>query len=587
LRPLAALLLACAASTAVLAEDPPRRAVFPVQWDAPEPLRSQLEKLLPPPAPEAGTRRGAVLRPWVRDVRRRVPEIAAAEGYFSATVDVEFEDDRESAKVTVVQGPRTSVSSVDIEFAGDIAQESEERARRRNQLRDGWLLGTGSFFRSGDWEEAKRALREKLIEEDYAAGDIVESAAEVDADAATARLRLKLDSGPRFTLGTPIITGLTNYPQAVLQNIVDVTPGERYRQERLLALQRSLQNGPWFASVVVEIDRDAESPREVPVRVKVIERPRREVGLAVGYGTDDGPRVELAYRDRNFFDRGLDLQSAVRVDGSRQFGYADLFFPQRLFGSWLRNLPTKDSLGVLAERTDIQNLETRRFAVAGYRQFTIDPVEVRVGLSYQIERSMPQGSEEDLKRALAPVVALTWRHVDDPFDPRRGGVLNVQFAAAGKALASTQDFLKAYGQYQLWIPLGAVDQVLLRGEIGRTFAPSREGIPEDFLSRAGGSRSVRGYEYQSLGVKDGDAIVGGRYLATGSAEYIHWFRPQWGGAVFLDVGDASDSVKDWEPNKGYGAGVRYKTAAGPLALDVAYAERDRKFRISFSVSVAF
>jgi hypothetical protein len=123
----------------------------------------------------------------------------------------------------------------------------------------------------------------------------------------------------------------------------------------------------------------------------------------------------------------------------------------------------------------------------------------------------------------------------------------VQFAAAGKAVASTQDFLKTYGQYQLWIPLGADDQILLRAEAGRTFAASREGIPEDFLFRAGGSRSVRGYVYESLGVQEGDAIVGGRYLATGSAEYIHWFRPQWGGAVFFDVGDAADSVKDWEP----------------------------------------
>ena len=586
MRPLAALLLACAASTAVAAEEP-RPAALPVEWDAPEPLRSQLQKLLPPPAPEPGSRRAAVLRPWARDVRRRVPEIAAAEGYFSATVEIDWEGERESAKVTVVPGPRTTVTGYDIEFAGDIAGEGEERELRRSQLAASWLLGKGSFFRSGDWEEAKRALRERLAEEDYAAGDIAESVAEVDADAATARLRVKLDSGPRFTLGTPILTGLTKYPQTVLQNIVDIKPGERYRQERLTAMQRALQNGPWFSSVVVEIDREAESPDQVAVRIKVIERPRREIGLAIGYGTDDGPRIELAYRDRNFFDRGLDLQSAVRVDGSRQFGYADLFFPQRLFGPWFGNRATKDSFGVLAERTDIQNLETRRFAVAGYRQFTIEPVEVRVGLSYQIERSLPQGADEQLKRALAPVLALTWRHVDDPFDPRRGGVLTVQFAAAGKALASTQDFFKTYGQYQFWIPLGANDQVLLRAEAGRTFATSREGIPEDFLFRSGGSRSVRGYEYQSLGVQEGDAIVGGRYLASGSVEYVHWFRPQWGGAVFLDVGDASDSVKDWEPNKGYGAGVRYKTAAGPLALDVAYAERDKKFRISFSVSVAF
>jgi len=109
-RLLAALLLACTASIAALAAEEPKRVVFPVEWNAPEPMRAQLVKLLPPPSTEPGARRGAVLRPWVRDVRRRVPEIAAAEGYFSATVEVDFEDDRESAKVTVVLGPRTTVS---------------------------------------------------------------------------------------------------------------------------------------------------------------------------------------------------------------------------------------------------------------------------------------------------------------------------------------------------------------------------------------------------------------------------------------------------------------------------------------------
>ena len=83
------------------------------------------------------------------------------------------------------------------------------------------------------------------------------------------------------------------------------------------------------------------------------------------------------------------------------------------------------------------------------------------------------------------------------------------------------------------------------------------------------------------------ALSGGRYLLTGSADYIHWLTPQWGGAVFYDVGDAADSAADWNANQSYGVGARYKTPAGPLALDLAYAQRDSKFRISFSVSVAF
>lgn len=588
----ALLLIASAASLTATAQEV---APLAVAWEAPEPLRTQLERLLPAPKPEPGARRAASLRPWVRDVRRRVPEIAASEGYFSATVDVDWEGERESAKVIVVPGPRTVVSKIELEFAGDVAGEGEERAQRRRELREAWALKEGAPFRSSDWEEAKRGLRERLVEDDYAAGELAETLAEVDAETATARLHLKVDSGPRFTLGDAVVNGLVHYPRSVIDRYFDIQPGARFGQERLLALQRSLQNGPWFSSVVVEIERDPEKAGNTPVRISVIERPRREIGLAVGFGTDGGPRAEVAFRNRNLLDRGFDLQSALRADRKRQIGYADVYLPQGAWGLWmpdwlrsrLDSVQAKDSVGVLAEHTSIQGLETRRFAVAGYRHFTIDPFETRVGLSYQVERANPEGSEVRIKRALAPVIAFTWRHVDDVFDPKRGGVLNLQLAGGAKALASTQDFLKTYAQYQMWIPVSSRDQLLLRGEIGRTYAHSREGIPEDFLFRAGGSRSVRGYLYQSLGAREGSAVVGGRYLATASADFIHWLNASWGAAVFLDVGDAADSSSDWNPNRSYGVGARYKTPAGPLALDIAYAERDRKFRLAFSVTVAF
>ena len=562
---------------------------FDVTWIAPEPLRGMFEKFLPPPKPEESERRRGYVRPWIRDIRRRVPEIAASEGYFSATLEVDFEDDsREHITVTVTLGPRTTVGSVDIDFTGDLAGEGPERERRRQQLRDAWTLKAGAPFRSGDWDVAKTRLTETLAEQDYAAGTLLKSEAVVDADAARAALRLTFDSGPPFTMGDVIIEGLEEYPEHVVRRLVDLDRGERYSAARLTELQRSIQAGPWFASVVVDIERDRMKPNVVPVKVIVTERPRREVGVSVGYGTDDGARAEAGFRHRDLFDRGFDLQSSMRVSQKRQIGYADVYLPYGLFGSAKRGeVPFRDSFGVLAEHSDIENLALSRFAVAGYRHFRLDTWETRVGLSYQIERSFPSGSEPRVKRALAPIVAVTWRFVDDLFDPKRGGVLNVQFAAGGKALASGQDFFKAYGQYQHWFPITPKDQFIVRGELGTTFAVSREGIPEDFLFRAGGSRSNRGYAFQSLGPREGDAVVGGRFLMTATAEYIHWLNDRWGAAVFMDVGDAADTRGEWNGNPSYGIGARFKTPAGPFALDLAYAERVRKFRLSFSVTVAF
>jgi translocation and assembly module TamA len=567
----------------------PRTGPVSIEWKVPEPMRKLLADSLPAPDIEPDELRRLELRPFIRDVRRRVPEIAAAEGYFSAKVEVAYADDeRGHLVITVDLGQRTTVESIDVEFRGDIAGEGLEREKHRTRIRDSWTLQAGSPMRSADWDAAKSRLAEELVDTDYAAGELVQSEALVDAESATAKLKVVLDSGPPFTFGDFEIVGTENYTEAVVRRLVDLKPGERYSVERLTMLQRRIQEGPWFSSVVIDVPHDPAKHERVPVKITVTERPRQEVGLALGYGTDEGARAEVSYRLRDLFDRGLDLQSSMRVSQERSFAYADVYLPPGLMETrrW-GVVPFRDSVGVLVERSDSQNLLLRRFAVAGYRHFKLEKFETRLGLSYQFERATPDGAEEQLKRALAPIVAVTWRHVDNPFDPRRGGVLNVQLAAGSKELASGDDFIKTYLQYQYWIPLGASDQLMLRTEAGRTFTDSRERIPEDFLFRAGGSRSNRGYAYQALGVQEGNAIVGGRVLATASVDYVHWLDQTWGAALFADAGDAKDIVSDIKPNWSYGIGARLRTPAGPMAIDLAYAQEPRKWRLSFSVTVAF
>ena len=589
-RMLAAAWIACAASGLAFAQDASRPEGPPlaVTWQAPAPLKRLYEEFLKPPTPEAGERRAASLRPWVREVRKKVPEIAASQGYFSATVEVEFDSNaREHATVTVTPGPITTVEAVDLEFAGDLAGDGAEREERRAELKRKWAMQPGAPFKSADWETAKTRIVDDLTELDYAAGSLKASEATVDAEASRARLKVVLDSGPRFTMGDVQIYGLKRYSEAVVRRVVDLHRGDRFSMDTLGELQRRLQTGPWFSTVLVDVRRDPQQPDDVPVQVTVTERRAKDVGLSVGYGTDDGARAEAAYRDRDLFDRGYDLQSSIRAAQYRQIGYADVYMAPGLMPFRGKSIPFRDSVGVLVEHSTIEKLAISRFAVAGYRHFTPEKLETRVGLSYQIERDYPEGAQPVITRALAPIAAFTLRRVDNLYDPRRGGVLNVQFAAGTKSLLSTQDFFKTYAQYQHWIPAGADNQILLRGEIGRTYAPSREGIPEDFLFRAGGSRSNRGYAFQSLGVTKGDATVGGRYMLTASAEFVHWLNERWGAAVFTDIGDATDSPKDWKGNPSYGVGARFRTPAGPLALDLAYAQDPRKFRLSFSVNIAF
>lgn len=98
---------------------------------------------------------------------------------------------------------------------------------------------------------------------------------------------------------------------------------------------------------------------------------------------------------------------------------------------------------------------------------------------------------------------------------------------------------------------------------------------------------MRGYAYQSLGIQEGSATLGARYLVTVSAEYTHWFDEQWGMALFADAGQAADNRDVFKLAPGYGVGARYKSPVGPLAIDVAWGQLDNAVRMSFSLAVPF
>lgn len=135
-------------------------------------------------------------------------------------------------------------------------------------------------------------------------------------------------------------------------------------------------------------------------------------------------------------------------------------------------------------------------------------------------------------------------------------------------------------------PVGPVDGAEAR--VGRLQREQRGLHVAGQLELLGGDQSVRGYGYQELGVKEGDATVGGRYMLTGSAEYQYWFKPKWAIAAFYDAGNSADTVKAaMTPKSGYGLGGRYKSPVGPINVDVAYGHAVHKFRLHFSLGFTF
>lgn len=513
----------------------------------------------------------------LRRLRREIPPLLETEGYFSPQIEAKLAEEG-AATIKVTPGARVMVRSVTVEFSGALAGDAEGFAERREKLRRGWTLAPGAAFRQADWASAKGALLNEVSSRDFAAAKIVDSSADIDPVSAQARLRVKVDSGPAFVLGGLEIQGLSLYPRSLVDRYNPLKAGEAYDYERLLKLQAALQGTSYFSGVIVEIDRDPAKAASAPVRVTLEEALPKRFGLGLGYSSNTGFRSEANYRNANLFGQALEMNSSLRLEQKRQSAFSDFFLPQSLSGF-------RDSLGLGVLSEDIADLRTKRYSVGVVRSRSLSRVETRTGLNYQHETTEATGAAIQTSEALTLNYGLDLRTTDNPSDPREGYAASFQVGGGAHKLMSDQDFLRLYARSQYYQPAGREGTLLLRAEAGYTLAPAREGIPQDFLFRTGGAQSVRGYDYQRLGVKQGSAVVGGRTLLVASSEYIWWAGGNWGVASFLDAGNAADRWSQNTLKLGYGLGGRWRSPAGPLGLDLAYGHSDRRLRLHFTLSL--
>jgi translocation and assembly module TamA len=551
---------------------------------------------------------------------RRLRELAiaalATEGYFTPEISAAPDRDADGRPgearyvLKIELGPRVIIGAVDIVMSGVINAQPQ----RRDALIAAWELPKGAPFRDAAWNTAKLRLLTRLQDKDFAAAQIVGSSAEVDVDAGTVVLRVEIDSGPAFKLGALQVTGLKRYDLSLVERFNPFRPGDRYDATQLLDFQRRMQSSPYFSSVLVSVEPDPERAVDAPIDVKLSEAQRKRVQFGVGYSTNTGARVEATYRQAQIFGYPYTLQSGVGIDQTRSIIYGDILLPPKPNGAL-------DSVGGLFERTDIDNVITHRWGTGAARAQLreSDGASIETKLSFNLERELRRFTDR-VAGDPAPssqtndVLSTTWtwtrRAVDDITDPRRGSVMSVSLSAGlGREFVeslSDNTFTRAYGRLSLYLPPPWLDPkrnvLILRGEAGRVFTDDPTFIPSDFLFRAGGAGSLRGYAYRSIGRPARSTRAGGTALAVGSVEGVHWFTPEWGGALFFDIGDAADDFDEMRtPGRAGGFGVRWKTVAGPIAFDVAYGERrpdaanappppnyiGGRWRLHFSVAIAF
>jgi len=556
----------------------------------------------------------------------------ATQGYFAPKVTLEAGTDigGETWDIGIVAGKRTTVSSVDLTFTGRITRP--EYAQRVQKLRDDWQLKAGQPFINSDWNKAKSNLLDEVSTRDFMLARMTASQAEIMADTATAALRVTIDSGPQVRMGELNTEGLKRVPDKLVQRYVRYSVGAAYDQNRLDTWQQDLQSTAFFRGAFVSLEQPGATPQQpaepnsdrarapgskdlaastpagdpsvsgavppppaaydsdgevtLPVQVRVVEAPPKRFTASLGVDDEAGVRVESLYRQNVVFGQPVTMETGFSVDRLRQRAYADFLLPPTERGY-------KDPFGVLADHSDIQGLEVTRYALGATRLQERKGAgdsrveyETRWGLLLAQDHVKIDGGDEYTLPTLTATAEWLRRDVDNKYDPREGNLIAVG-GGVGVTLDTGEPYTRARVRAQKWWPIGKLDVLTVRGEVGRVWSNSKVQVPDDFGFRTGGARSIRGYKYQSIGVQRDNAVVGAPTLVVGSIEYDHYFNERWGMGFFVDAGDAAESFGDMSMAVGYGMGARVRTPAGPLFLDLAYGQRERDLRLHFSLGIAF
>jgi translocation and assembly module TamA len=412
-------------------------------------------------------------------------------------------------------------------------------------------------------------------------------AAETDrsavADHATGLLeaRVVLDPDRPARYGPTAVEGARRTDPGFIAYMTDLDEGARFHPDDIAEAQARLVRLGVFRLVQVVEGEEIGPDGELPMTVRVEERPPRSFGVGATLGTLDGLGLEGFWLHRNLFRRAEQLRFDVNVARiGAETAPEDLSY----------------QVGLSFRRPGVINPDTSFVASLIGRQQDLDAyreraLTFRFGLTrdfgprltgealFEIERSRVRdafGVRNFL--TMGPVARAQYDRRDEALDATSGYFLLGQIgpfyelefgnvATRGTLEGRAYQSLDGDGRFV----------VAGRARAGTYVGPTAAESPPGQLFFAGGGGSVRGYGFRSIGVEtvevEGERrVIGGRSLLEASAEIRARFGGRFGAVGFLDAGYVTgDSGFGGDDNLrlGAGAGIRYHTGFGPLRVDVA------------------
>ena len=482
-------------------------------------------------------------------------------GFYQPAILSELEKDKASwkARYQITLGTQTRVSKLDVQILGPGKNDQAIlEALKANRI------PIGQPLLHSNYERLKSGLYDSAYDRGYIEAKFTRSQLAVTPASDSAEVYLYLDTGPRYFFG-PTVIEQEILSKEFVQRYVPFKQGEPFSTKQLLKLKFNLDDTGYFAEVDVQPQYKQKQDNQIPIRVKTTARKPRKYSVGAGFGTDTGPRGRLGVEFRRVGTEGHKITSDLRASAIEQEFLTQYTIPiYNVFQDRLvffGRASQEDVAEGDGDSTVLAIGANQDVGWHGWRRRTY------ITLNYD---DFSIGNESDTATFLTPGISLTRTQTDKPLFTKKGYRLGFDIHGAQQGLLADTSFLKTSANAAAVYSWSDKGRFLVKTEIGAVSVTALDELPLSERFFAGGDRSVRGYDYESLGDRDSSGEnIGGRYLYTGSLETDYLFYKQFGGALFIDAGNAVNEF-DIDPEIGTGFGFRWASPVGMLRLDLAW-----------------
>ena len=476
-----------------------------------------------------------------------------------------------------------------------------------DKARAAFALQSGAPAVASQVLAAGQRLLEAMEEEGHAFAKVDDPVAFQDAHEPLLDVSFKATAGAVYQLGAIHFQGMKRLNEAFLQKRLKLHTGDLYSPSKVERARTDLLALGAFAGISVHLPKESDvQGNTLPIIFEVQERKRHAVSLTAAFSSDLGGSGGATWTDRNVFGNAEQLSlnaSIINWGGSDTTGLGYELGTTLNKPDFLRNdQSVQFSLNALKQDLIAYDQTAQIAGVTVSRKLT--PFwSIGAGLRIEKETIFQQAADQYAGAnfyytliALPLTAKYDSTGLANPLnDPVHGVRLTLSLApteSLGRPNATFAVFQATTSTYLDLARLGRTvpgrSVIAVRALFAEAYgADHYYSLPPDQRFYAGGSSTIRGYQYQSVGpIFPGPRPVppattsappnppvptGGTDLVAGGIEYRQRLYTNFGTAVFVDAGKVAADLHPFEgrPSVGYGAGLRYYTPIGPIRLDIA------------------